>query len=614
MSKFTAAKIADFKFSVVSLIFAAALSPVAAFGQCQSCVDAVKLPASTTFSTVVLNTSANSQPASGGAGFFALTLNGVAANLSVTNQTYAAWCGTWWSSAVQSDGTTAFPLVSTYSTGFPSLANPIVPGNNIRMVNYILNHKTGTVQDVQDAIWLVMTGETEDSGTGSATAQAMRDAAKLAPNYVPDAGGVMAALLEVGPVAVLPDFVTALDYTQNLLIEVPVPAQTNQGACSTCVSGIKLPATPVQFSSLTPTTAPKTTLATTGKGFAALTLTGVQAGFSITNQAYPAWGGGWYSSPLQTLGIGGFSVYSTYAATFPAGYNPLAAGNNLNMVNYILNNKAAGSTVQDVQDAIWTIMTGHTADSDVLSAAALAMVNGAKANPTYCPQPGGVIALYMPTSGSSLSPDAASAASVSQGVIFEVLCTSSTNQGGTPSLSLKKTANVAKVNPFQKVTYKYVVTNTGTVTLTGVVVVDDNGTPTYTNDDFTVGTIATLAPGASATLTATIYPPVTEAANNDEGWGLNWGWSNHSNNWDFDDRNAQPGGLLICKERADGKVEFTYKENSQYTDNTYGKNSSRDWGSWGHSFSTLASNDGAEFQILDKNGTVCLDFVADYIS
>ena len=53
------------------------------------------------------------------------------------------------------------------------------------------------------------------------------------------------------------------------------------------------------------------------------------------------------------------------------------------------------------------------------------------------------------------------------------------------------------------VTWTYIVTNTGNIALSNVTVVDDNGTPGNTADDFTVGTIASLAPGATTTLMAT---------------------------------------------------------------------------------------------------------------
>src|SRR5262249_59708558 len=61
-----------------------------------------------------------------------------------------------------------------------------------------------------------------------------------------------------------------------------------------------------------------------------------------------------------------------------------------------------------------------------------------------------------------------------------------------------------------KVTYHYVVKNTGNVTLNGVTLVDDNGTPGDTSDDktITLGT-ASLAPGDTTTglLTVTLTQP-----------------------------------------------------------------------------------------------------------
>ena len=76
-----------------------------------------------------------------------------------------------------------------------------------------------------------------------------------------------------------------------------------------------------------------------------------------------------------------------------------------------------------------------------------------------------------------------------------------------PGISITKTADKPSVQLGGSVTYTYVVKNTGTVTLTNVKVVDDNATPSYTGDDFEVGTLASLAAGASHTFIKTLVPP-----------------------------------------------------------------------------------------------------------
>jgi hypothetical protein len=85
-----------------------------------------------------------------------------------------------------------------------------------------------------------------------------------------------------------------------------------------------------------------------------------------------------------------------------------------------------------------------------------------------------------------------------------------------PSISVVKTAGSSAASQVadgatytteafaDNTVYKYVVTNTGAVTLLNVTLTDDNGTPGNTSDDFAVcATVASLAPSASFTCHAT---------------------------------------------------------------------------------------------------------------
>ena len=166
-----------------------------------------------------------------------------------------------------------------------------------------------------------------------------------------------------------------------------------------------------------------------------------------------------------------------------------------------------------------------------------------------------------------------------------------------PGISITKKANNGNVCPNQSVTYSYTVTNTGQLPLSNVKVVDNNGTD-YTGDDFTVGNIASLAVGASQTLTANVIPPAAYCSN------VNG--------------KSTKMGTLISRVLPTGDVMVTYRQEPSVTDNTYGWNANgewlQNWGSGGRSLSDIAANDAAEFVFLDSGGNAVLDFAIDYIS
>ena len=163
----------------------------------------------------------------------------------------------------------------------------------------------------------------------------------------------------------------------------------------------------------------------------------------------------------------------------------------------------------------------------------------------------------------------------------------------TPGLKIEKTANKTTVAPYEPVTYSYKVTNTGGTTLTNILVTDDNGTPMYAGDDFTVGTIPSLDPGASVTLTATVIPVVSTVGT-------------------VNGNTVPAGAVIVVTTLGNGDVKVTYLQDFGINDNTYGTGAIG-WPS-GHKFGDLTGSDKLEFRFFDKNGNVAIDFYVDTIS
>jgi hypothetical protein len=173
-------------------------------------------------------------------------------------------------------------------------------------------------------------------------------------------------------------------------------------------------------------------------------------------------------------------------------------------------------------------------------------------------------------------------------------CPFTISQPTPPSFKLEKSANLESVLPGNPVTYSYTVTNTGGTTLTNIKIVDDNGTPTITADDFTVGTIASLAPGALQTLTAikTLVQPVCMIINGQ----------------------SVVVGLLYTTVLSSGDIQVKYVQQN-VNDNRYGTGATAATG-WSRTqnFSNLTGSDKAEFKFTDGKGNIVLDFFVDYIT
>lgn len=92
--------------------------------------------------------------------FFEISLSGVPAGYSVANKTYGAWCVDRYNDFDPSadGGLHSGYLLDVMAGGLPAQYQD-VPWDKI---NYLLNHKRGTVDDVQNAIWFFTDGITPE--------------------------------------------------------------------------------------------------------------------------------------------------------------------------------------------------------------------------------------------------------------------------------------------------------------------------------------------------------------------------------------------------------------------------------------------------------------------
>jgi hypothetical protein len=165
--------------------------------------------------------------------------------------------------------------------------------------------------------------------------------------------------------------------------------------------------------------------------------------------------------------------------------------------------------------------------------------------------------------------------------------------GPPPCISLAKSVDKFAIGAGQQATYTYVVSNGCSVTLTNVVVRDDNGTPDLASDDFVVGTVPMLAQGQSHTFTKSLIPPVQLC---------------------LVDMNGVTGtsGQIITEILTNGNIKATFIQNMAVNDNTYGANAIN-WPG-GHSFGNLTGSDQATWSLKDANGNEVLAFQQDYIT
>lgn len=177
----------------------------------------------------------------------------------------------------------------------------------------------------------------------------------------------------------------------------------------------------------------------------------------------------------------------------------------------------------------------------------------------------------------------------------------------SPGIKIDKTADKTTAVFGETVTFTYVVTNTGNVPLTDVVVTDDNATPTIGSDDFTVGTIASLEPGQSKTFVVKRIPPA-KMCNKDwqgkdrkcgllivEHWGPNTKFKYYQARDHRDDYGDHDGWSGKRSYSRKAKFRVLYKDNVWSQDNNGQVKELSDNDEYESEFETLALKSNVSF-------------------
>jgi hypothetical protein len=145
--------------------------------------------------------------------YFQFSFTGVPSGYDVSSGLYNAW------SVQESE----YIYVSThYNVTFYSSydpANPYPDDGNWPKVNYIINHKQGTVDDVQAAIWYFIDGQTMP--TTQPGIDMVNDANANGASFVPAPGQLIAVVCWIGP-TVMTSFIEVTIPPGSVVPEVPI--------------------------------------------------------------------------------------------------------------------------------------------------------------------------------------------------------------------------------------------------------------------------------------------------------------------------------------------------------------------------------------------------------
>jgi hypothetical protein len=142
--------------------------------------------------------------------YFSVKLSDVPSGYDVTNATYLGWCIDQTAEMTRSPATHTVVLYSSLSPP-GDLAN-----ENWSMVNYILNHKQGAAQDIQEAIWYFINLNHGYSPKSDVAWTMVNDAKTNGAGFVPTE-------TQIAAVIAYPIHATNPDEVQISIIEVTIP-------------------------------------------------------------------------------------------------------------------------------------------------------------------------------------------------------------------------------------------------------------------------------------------------------------------------------------------------------------------------------------------------------
>jgi len=129
--------------------------------------------------------------------YFITKLSEVPLGHDVTNGTYSGWCVDTTAEMARSPATHAVKL---YSSGSPPGE---LAGEKWDLVNYILNHKQGAAEDIQQAIWYFVHMDSSYSPTSTVAWTIVNDTLANGNGFVPEYGQTIAVICY--PMVLLPE-------------------------------------------------------------------------------------------------------------------------------------------------------------------------------------------------------------------------------------------------------------------------------------------------------------------------------------------------------------------------------------------------------------------------